>query len=96
MFVLDKPHRVAEQAVPAFARGETGLRMDLGGFVMESNPSGTPGRDSGSGHVEFTRRPDRFPPPSASTPTCLDAATIAGWRDTFTRCWKVSSATRPL
>jgi amino acid adenylation domain-containing protein len=38
MFVLDKPHRVAEQAGPAFARGETGLRMDLGGFVMESIP----------------------------------------------------------
>jgi len=38
MFVLDKPHRVAELAVPAFARGETGLRMDLGGFVMESIP----------------------------------------------------------
>src|ERR1035437_2943728 len=36
MFVLDKPHRVAEQAVPAFARGETGLRMDLGAIVMES------------------------------------------------------------
>ena len=38
MFVLDKPHRVAEQAAPAFARGETGLRMDLGGLVMESIP----------------------------------------------------------
>ena len=38
MFVLDKPHRVAEQAGPAFARGETGLRMDLGGLVMESIP----------------------------------------------------------
>ncbi|MGD1020131.1 MAG: amino acid adenylation domain-containing protein [Verrucomicrobiia bacterium] len=38
MFVLDKPHRVAEQAEPSFARGETGLRMDLGGFVMESIP----------------------------------------------------------
>jgi amino acid adenylation domain-containing protein len=38
MFVLDKPHRVAEQAIPAFARGETGLRMDLGGFAMESIP----------------------------------------------------------
>jgi amino acid adenylation domain-containing protein len=36
MFVLDKPHRVAEQAVPAFARGETGLRIDLGAFVTES------------------------------------------------------------
>ena len=38
MFVLDKPHRVAEQAVPAFALGETGLRMNLGGLVMESIP----------------------------------------------------------
>jgi amino acid adenylation domain-containing protein len=38
MFVLDKPHRVAEHAAPGFARGETGLRMDLGGFVMESIP----------------------------------------------------------
>jgi amino acid adenylation domain-containing protein len=39
MFVLDKPHRVTERAGPAFARGETGgLRMDLGGFVMESIP----------------------------------------------------------
>jgi amino acid adenylation domain-containing protein len=38
MFVLDKPHRVTEQAVPAFARGETGLRMDLGGIVMETIP----------------------------------------------------------
>jgi amino acid adenylation domain-containing protein len=38
MFVLDKPHRVAEQAIPAFARGETGLRMDLDGFLMESIP----------------------------------------------------------
>jgi amino acid adenylation domain-containing protein len=38
MFVLDKPHRVTEHAAPAFARGETGLRMDLGGFVMESIP----------------------------------------------------------
>ena len=35
MFVLDKPHRVAEQAVPAF---ETGLRMNLGGLVMEAIP----------------------------------------------------------
>lgn len=38
MFVLDKPHRVTEQAVPAFARGETGLRMNLGGIVMETIP----------------------------------------------------------
>ena len=38
MFVLDKPHRVTEQAVPAFARGETGLWMDLGGIVMETIP----------------------------------------------------------
>ncbi len=42
MFVLDKPHRVAEQAGPAFARDEaepdTGLRINLGGIVMESIP----------------------------------------------------------
>jgi len=42
MFVLDKPHRVAEQAIPAFAPGETGqetgLRINLGGLVMESIP----------------------------------------------------------
>ena len=38
MFVLDKPHRVAELAVPGFAGGETGLRMSLGGFEMELIP----------------------------------------------------------
>ncbi|HEV2436447.1 MAG TPA: amino acid adenylation domain-containing protein [Verrucomicrobiae bacterium] len=38
MFVLDKPHRLIEQAGSAFAHGETGLRMDLGGLVMESIP----------------------------------------------------------
>src|SRR5579859_5531527 len=38
MFVLDKPHRLIEQAGSTFARGETGLRMDLGGLVMESIP----------------------------------------------------------
>ena len=38
MFVLDKPHRTIEQAAPSFARGETGFRMDLGGFEMESIP----------------------------------------------------------
>jgi surfactin family lipopeptide synthetase A len=38
MFVLDKPHRVAEQPGSAFVGGETGLRMDLGGLVMESIP----------------------------------------------------------
>ena len=38
MFVLDKPHRVTEQAARAFARGETGLRVDLGEFVMETIP----------------------------------------------------------
>jgi cysteine synthase len=30
--------RVAEQAGPTFARGETGIRMHLGGLVMESIP----------------------------------------------------------
>ena len=38
MFVLDKPHRIAELAVPAFAGGETGLRMGHGGLVMELLP----------------------------------------------------------
>ncbi len=38
MFVLDKPHRVAELAVPAFAAGETGVRMGQGGLVMELLP----------------------------------------------------------
>ena len=38
MFVLDRPHRVAEQAGPTFARGETGIRMHLGELVMESIP----------------------------------------------------------
>ena len=38
MFVLDKPHRAVEQAEPAFVGGETGLRMNLGGLVMESIP----------------------------------------------------------
>ena len=44
MFVLDKPHRVAEHAEPAFAGDEAGLRMNLGGLVMEINSAGTPGR----------------------------------------------------
>jgi amino acid adenylation domain-containing protein len=38
MFVLDKPHRVAEQAVPTFMEGETGLRMGHGGLAMELIP----------------------------------------------------------
>jgi amino acid adenylation domain-containing protein len=38
MFVLDKPHRLIEQAGSAFAHGETGLWMDLDGLVMESIP----------------------------------------------------------
>ena len=36
MFVLDKPHRVTGQAAQAFARGETGLRVDLGDIVLET------------------------------------------------------------
>ena len=36
MFVLDKPHRLAEQGAPAFGLGETGLRMNPGGLVLES------------------------------------------------------------
>ena len=41
MFVWDKPHRLAEQgpSTPSnFARGETGLRINPGGLVMESFP----------------------------------------------------------
>jgi len=38
MFVLDKPHRFAEPGSPTFAAGETGLRMDPGGLVLESFP----------------------------------------------------------
>lgn len=38
MFVLDKPHRLAEQATPEFALGEAGLQMSLGGLAMESIP----------------------------------------------------------
>ncbi len=36
MFVLDKPHRLAEQGAPVFVRGEAGLRMDPAGLVLES------------------------------------------------------------
>jgi amino acid adenylation domain-containing protein len=38
MFVLDKPHRVVDRGAPSFVGDETGLRMGLGGFVMESIP----------------------------------------------------------
>ena len=38
MFVLDKPHRLAEQAVSKFVMGETGLHMNPGGLVLESFP----------------------------------------------------------
>jgi amino acid adenylation domain-containing protein len=38
MFVLDKPHRLAEQTASTFALGESGLQMNLGGLVMESIP----------------------------------------------------------
>ncbi|HVB55146.1 MAG TPA: condensation domain-containing protein [Candidatus Acidoferrales bacterium] len=38
MFVLDKPHRIAQQGAPAFVAAETGLRMNPGGLVLESVP----------------------------------------------------------
>lgn len=38
MLVLDKPHRLAEPGAPTFVLGETGLRMNLGGLVLESFP----------------------------------------------------------
>jgi len=38
MFVLDKPHRLAEPGTSTFVAGETGLRMNPGGLVLESFP----------------------------------------------------------
>jgi Condensation domain len=38
MFVLDKPHRIAQEGAPAFVAAETGLRMNPGGLVLESVP----------------------------------------------------------
>jgi len=38
MFVLDKPHRAAEQGASTFMHDEAGLRMKLGGLDMESIP----------------------------------------------------------
>jgi hypothetical protein len=38
MFVLDKPHRLAEPGTPSFVAGETGFRMNPGGLVLESFP----------------------------------------------------------
>jgi amino acid adenylation domain-containing protein len=38
MFVLDKPQGLAEQGAPTFVLGETGLRMNPGGLVLESLP----------------------------------------------------------
>jgi non-ribosomal peptide synthetase component F len=38
MFVLDKPHRLAEQGTPAFVLGDTGLRMNPGGLELEALP----------------------------------------------------------
>jgi hypothetical protein len=36
MFVLDKPHRLAEPGAPTFVTGDSGLRMNPGGLAMES------------------------------------------------------------
>jgi amino acid adenylation domain-containing protein len=38
MFVLDKPHGLAEQGAPTFAFGETGPTMNSGGLIFESFP----------------------------------------------------------
>jgi len=38
MFVLDKPHRLAEPGTPAFILGESGLRMNPGGLDLEVLP----------------------------------------------------------
>jgi hypothetical protein len=36
MFVLDKPHQLAEQGTPAFVLGDSGLRMNPGGLELEA------------------------------------------------------------
>lgn len=36
MFVLDKPHQLAEQGAPAFVLGDSGLRMNPGGLELEA------------------------------------------------------------
>ena len=38
MFVLDKPHGLAEQGAPTFVHGEAGPTMTSGGLVLESFP----------------------------------------------------------
>jgi hypothetical protein len=38
MFVLDKPHRIAQQGGSVLVAAETGLRMNPGGLVLESVP----------------------------------------------------------
>jgi hypothetical protein len=38
MFVLDKPHQLAEQGAPAFVLGDSGLRMNPGGLELEAVP----------------------------------------------------------
>jgi non-ribosomal peptide synthetase component F len=38
MFVLDKPHRIAQQGAPALVTANKGLRLNPGGLVLESVP----------------------------------------------------------
>jgi Condensation domain len=38
MFVLDKPHQLAEQGAPIFVLGDNGLRMNPGGLELEAVP----------------------------------------------------------
>jgi hypothetical protein len=38
MFVLDKPHRMAQPGAPAFVAADSGLRMNPGGLVLDSLP----------------------------------------------------------
>ena len=52
MFVLDKPHRLTEQGTPAFVLGESGLRMNPGGSMLEVLPSGTSVGHSRPGDVD--------------------------------------------
>ena len=58
MFVLDKPHRLAEQTAPEFALGDAGLLMKSWRFDDGVDPTGTAGRNSQPGHVDH--RDDRI------------------------------------
>ena len=52
MFVLDKPHRLAEQAAPTLRAGRNRAPYESWGAGAGVLPPGTPGSHSRSGHVD--------------------------------------------